>query len=202
MNRKRKNYYAVLQLNFNDATITDALIRRRMSEMAYKMTRQEFAEMYRVMMNPYLRSLERQDMLSEARDKAYPLLQTYERWSARVPEPVAKKAMDKIGYPMDLFRTIWGMETEPWDENECGNCHHYLAPGEQFCSHCGTRRGEGSFSPELTAMACIYGPCPIERYYHCRDCGNQWQRIEMLDSENYCPRCGSCEIDREEGEFL
>ena len=147
MNRKRKNYYAVLQLNFNDATITDALIRRRMSEMAYKMTRQEFCG--DVQSNDESISAvsgKAGYAVGSAGTKHTLCFRRMKDGRARGSQSLSRKRRwIRSDIPMDLFRTIWGIETEPWDENECGNCHHYLAPGEQFCSHCGTRRGRRIF---------------------------------------------------------
>ena len=79
----------------------------------------------------------------------------------------------------------FGKETR----TQCGHCGRYLSPEERYCPHCGTKRGEGTFSPCKNLMPCIYGPPPVERRKRCTKCGHEWSFYHMIDDENYCPKC-------------
>lgn len=85
---------------------------------------------------------------------------------------------------------------DPWNswstdyEGKCGNCHSSLANGDQYCRHCGTRRGEGKFEPYQNLMQCIYGPMPKKRTHFCPACNASWARELMIDDEAFCPHCG------------
>ena len=73
----------------------------------------------------------------------------------------------------------------------CGNCHElFFNDEEKYCTHCGTKRGEGKFEPYDNAIYCIYGPMPEKRTRECVNCGNQWTYISMLDTKKYCAQCG------------
>ncbi|WP_029318894.1 zinc ribbon domain-containing protein [Butyrivibrio sp. AE3004] len=75
-------------------------------------------------------------------------------------------------------------------ENRCGNCQSELLPGEKYCKYCGTKRGEGAFSPYLNSMTGLYGP-PIITTYKCKKCGKQFDEWTIGRSKvKYCPECG------------
>lgn len=76
-------------------------------------------------------------------------------------------------------------------EDRCGNCHSKIGENEKYCRYCGTKHGEGYFSPEITNYyECVYGP-PVRMKYLCEDCKNSWYTIIMAgDNYEYCPRCG------------
>lgn len=88
------------------------------------------------------------------------------------------------------------MNFDAWDnwssdyKDKCGNCHKTLSEGDQYCRHCGTRRGEGKFEPYQNLMQCIYGPMPKKRSHFCPSCNTTWERELMIDDEEFCPHCG------------
>ena len=75
-------------------------------------------------------------------------------------------------------------------KDQCGNCHAYIGE-DAYCRKCGTKAGEGAYEPYMNFNGCVYGPPPIERNHECPDCGFSWTTCVMIDSDKYCPKCGS-----------
>lgn len=73
--------------------------------------------------------------------------------------------------------------------NRCGNCHEIINDNEDFCTYCGTRKGEGAFEPfyEPTVMS------PYERYRCiCEACGRKWVTYPIHNGiPKYCPMCAA-----------
>ena len=76
----------------------------------------------------------------------------------------------------------------------CGNCHEYMAPDENYCKNCGTKRGEGAFEPFFDDMRAAYGP-PVKVKTKCLSCGHIWATSSLGGyRSNFCPNCGSSKI--------
>ncbi|MBR6955173.1 MAG: hypothetical protein IKH77_09110 [Clostridia bacterium] len=71
----------------------------------------------------------------------------------------------------------------------CGNCGHDWREGDRYCRLCGAPMGNPKIVPDAP-MECIYGPRPIDRRHVCARCGFTWTTLEMLDREQFCPKCG------------
>ena len=79
-------------------------------------------------------------------------------------------------------------------EDECGICHSYIEPGDNYCRNCGTKVG-GKFDPYVNVMETLYGPPPEETKHECIYCGNCWSSWsrDLNNKRNYCPVCGKKE---------
>lgn len=88
------------------------------------------------------------------------------------------------------------MNDEKYDDiTRCGNCGRYLQAEDKYCRDCGTKKGEGSFLPEVNLMSCLYGP-PITEAFKCDTCGHSWVENSLgRSSTHYCPRCRSEKLD-------
>lgn len=75
---------------------------------------------------------------------------------------------------------------------KCGNCGHSLGYEDKYCKKCGTRRGEGRFSPMRSSYDCLYGSPDILRY-KCPKCGKTWfwGSYSKDDDPSYCVNCGT-----------
>lgn len=75
--------------------------------------------------------------------------------------------------------------------DRCGNCTEYMRPGDKYCRHCGTRRGEGRFLPFYNQSTVLYGAPMVKMKYRCDNCGHLWV-TGVLGGDNslYCPMCG------------
>ena len=93
---------------------------------------------------------------------------------------------------------LLSLEDEDEEEEEdsiCGNCGKYLEPEGQYCTCCGTPRGQALFEPEENEMECVYGP-PIRTKYRCPNCGHVWiAHFLGRDLTKYCPRCGQAHLE-------
>ena len=79
-------------------------------------------------------------------------------------------------------------------EAYCGNCGGYLAPGDEFCMFCGTKRCEGDFRPEEDIPTIGYG-LPKRFDYSCEPCGHTWFFVDFGRSDvRFCPKCGNRDI--------
>ncbi len=86
-------------------------------------------------------------------------------------------------------------------EDYCGNCGAQLGEKDKFCPYCGTRRGEGAFTPLFNPVTCIYGP-PVKVQYKCNSCGNEWTAHALGgDDSKYCPECGKKPITKISEEY-
>ena len=74
--------------------------------------------------------------------------------------------------------------------NYCGNCHRVFFGNEQYCSYCGTKRGEGSYNPFRTIFGCLNGSLDYITY-RCDQCGREWREWEAENLDRYCPYCGN-----------
>lgn len=84
----------------------------------------------------------------------------------------------------------------------CLNCQAYLEDGDKYCRNCGTKKGEGHYSPTREMTPCIYGPPPIKRVYKCNACGHKWDEYDMIPRRRYCPKCGKgCDYIKEDDPF-
>ncbi len=70
----------------------------------------------------------------------------------------------------------------------CANCRKTYIDGDKYCRYCGAPMGSPIFIEE--SFACIYGPRPVIRVHVCDKCGYSWETEEMMDSQNWCPKCG------------
>lgn len=77
----------------------------------------------------------------------------------------------------------------------CNNCNNTLDENAKYCSVCGTKVGEGSYSPRRDIMDCVYGPPPVVRNHKCKKCGYSWKNCVMIDRDKYCPRCRYDDIE-------
>ena len=80
--------------------------------------------------------------------------------------------------------------------NRCGNCSSKMAPEDNYCRYCGTKRGEGAFEPFFNPVYCVYGP-PITTKYSCKKCGHKWITSALGGGEEcrFCPLCGKNETE-------
>ena len=86
-----------------------------------------------------------------------------------------------------------GAKNDCWvapDHTQCGNCHAHLDEGDRYCRKCGTKVGDGAFEPYQQIIQCIYGPMPVERTHICEQCGYTWTTCQMIDRDEFCPKCG------------
>ena len=120
--------------------------------------------------------------------------QLYEPWNDQPKKDIGDKIIEEL-----LSEPTYTSPDFDY-RNVCGNCSNFLN-SDRYCRKCGTKRGQGSFTPRMELMECIYGPQPVMRTHKCKKCGNTYSVALMLDDERFCPRCGgpteiiACESD-------
>lgn len=71
----------------------------------------------------------------------------------------------------------------------CANCKNPYIESDRYCRFCGAPMGAPDYIEE--SFECIYGPPPVKRKHECKKCGYQWTTYNMIDDENFCPKCGN-----------
>ena len=72
----------------------------------------------------------------------------------------------------------------------CGSCREVIGD-DKYCRYCGAEASDVKYEPADDVIRCVYGPPPVERKHTCTGCGYTWSTMLMIDSERYCPECGS-----------
>lgn len=80
----------------------------------------------------------------------------------------------------------------------CPNCGDPWHDGDKYCRFCGAPMTNPRFTPDR--MPTIYGPPPMKRKHQCKQCGFTWTTCQMVDREDFCPKCGGPAPYVEEGE--
>ncbi len=70
----------------------------------------------------------------------------------------------------------------------CPDCKNNWREGDLYCRYCGAKMTDPSYIE--FEMQCIYGPPPMKRTHTCKECGYSWTTNNMIDREEYCPKCG------------
>lgn len=84
----------------------------------------------------------------------------------------------------------------------CSNCRSHFNPEDAYCRICGSKANTIPYNPKQDLMQCIYGPPPVKRTHTCVNCSYSWTTYEMIDDENFCPKCGnSAPVTYEESDF-
>lgn len=83
-------------------------------------------------------------------------------------------------------------------KDRCGNCHEKLNDHDNYCTVCGTKRGEGRFIPYENQTYSLYGSWVLYKM-KCLKCGKQWV-VSTFDRSFYCTECGgkACAINLKE----
>lgn len=77
----------------------------------------------------------------------------------------------------------------------CQNCKETMTRNEKYCTNCGASRNSAAFEPLENHRRFVYGP-PIKMKYECHSCNHLWISVALGAADcNYCPECGSKEIE-------